>query len=651
MKPSKEIARILFNSEILSRKQVNAALKNEPDILKALEKQQQAKLKGNAKNTILPPIYFMDVLLALKLKKQDDPEVSLDEDLLYETLATAWKIPYKKIDPLTLDLNVVTQTIPHSFALRHLVLPLEVEGKTIQVATPDPFNHEAMDDIERVSGLKALPVVSSKTDVIRLIAECFGFRKSITAAETQFSHKRGGELGNLEQLVRLKSSDELPATDQHIVNAVDHLFSYALDQRASDIHIEPKRTTSLVRMRIDGMLHTVYTLPGRVHNAIISRIKTLSGLNMAEKRRPQDGRIKTQKDKVEVEIRVSTIPVAFGEKAVLRLMDPEVLFQDLEKLGFSPEDLEKYKNIITLPHGIILVTGPTGSGKSTTLYSTLKQLSSPAVNITTIEDPIEMIHENFNQIAVQPAIDVTFSTILKNILRQDPDIIMVGEIRDLDTAQSAVQAALTGHLVLSTLHTNDAVSSLTRLLDLGIPPFLVQSSLAGIIAQRLVRRICPHCRESFEIDKTELLAMGLMLPEDKKKNVGDNDEIPIGSWTETSISRKIDVDGNENGNLPKKKTSGEKTAPAQNGKITLHRGKGCIKCRHTGYRGRSAIFEVLPYSESLKKMTSGDVNVSSLRKRAAHEGLSTLREDAVLKMLNGETTFEEVLRVTWQGEC
>jgi len=650
MKPSKEIAKILFNSAILSRKQVNAALKNEPDIRKALEKQQQAKLKGNSKNTILPPIYFMDVLLALKLKKQDDPGTEVDEDLLYETLANAWKIPYKKIDPLTLDLNVVTQTIPHSFALRHLVLPLEVEGKIIRVATPNPFNHEAMDDIERVSGLKALPVVSGKTDVMRLIAECFGFRKSISAAETQFSHKRGGELGNLEQLVRLKSSDELPATDQHIVNAVDHLFSYALDQRASDIHIEPKRKTCLVRMRIDGMLHTVYTLPGRVHNAIISRIKTLSGLNMAEKRRPQDGRIKTQKDKIEVEIRVSTIPVAFGEKAVLRLMDPEVLFQDLPKLGFSPEDLEKYKNIITLPHGIILVTGPTGSGKSTTLYSTLKQLSSPAVNITTIEDPIEMIHEDFNQIAVQPAIDVTFSTILKNILRQDPDIIMVGEIRDLDTAQSAVQAALTGHLVLSTLHTNDAVSSLTRLLDLGIPPFLVQSSLAGIIAQRLVRRICPHCRESFEMDKTELLAMGLRLPEDKKENVGDNDKIPIGSWTETIISRKIDVDDNESGDSPEKKTSGEKTASAQNGKIILHRGKGCIKCRHTGYRGRSAIFEVLPYSESLKKMTSGDVNVSSLRQRAAHEGLSTLREDAVLKMLNGETTFEEVLRVTWQGE-
>ena len=647
MKPSQEIARILFNSEILSKKQINAALKNESDIRKALEKQQQATLKGNSKNAILPPIYFMDVLLALKLKKQDESGMELDEDLLYETLAAGWSIPYKKIDPLSLDLNVVTQTIPHSFALRHLVLPLEIEGKTIRVATPDPFNHEAMDDIERVSGFKACPVVSAKTDVMHLIAECFGFRRSITAAETQFSYKRGGELGNLEQLVRLKSSHELPASDEHIVNAVDHLFSYALEQRASDIHIEPKRDKSLVRMRIDGVLHTVYTLPGRVHNAIISRIKTLSGLNMAEKRRPQDGRIKTRKDKIEVEIRVSTIPVAFGEKAVLRLMDPEVLFQDLPKLGFSGEDLEKYKNLIALPHGILLVTGPTGSGKSTTLYSTLKQLSTPAVNITTIEDPIEMIHEDFNQIAVQPAIDVTFSTILKNILRQDPDIIMVGEIRDLDTAQSAVQAALTGHLVLSTLHTNDAVPSLTRLLDLGIPPFLVQSSLVGIIAQRLVRRICPHCRESFEMDEQELFDMGIELP------VTQDQKLPQAKRAQSSDFKKrlfTAEPGTMDLNTPMQHPQARQTNESKGKNIILHRGKGCTKCRNTGYKGRSAIFEVLPYSESLKKMTAGDVNVSSLRKRASHEGLKTLREDAVLKMIDGETTFEEVLRVTWQGD-
>ena len=646
MKSSKEIARILFNSNILDQDQLKAALKNEPEIRKALEKKQQDRQKQNSGNVIFPPIYFMDVILALKLEKKDTPGEPVDEDLLYETLAHGWRLPYKKIDPLTLDLNVVTQTIPHTFALRHLVLPMEIEERRIWVATPDPFNHEAMDDIERASNLKACPVVSAKSDVLRLIAECFGFRKSITAAETQFSRRRTGELGNLEQLVQLKSSGELPATDQHIVNAVDHLFSYALDQRASDIHIEPKREKSLVRMRIDGMLHTAYVLPGRVHNAIISRIKTLSGLNMAEKRRPQDGRIKTRKDKVEVEIRVSTIPVAFGEKAVLRLMDPEVLFQDLPKLGFSPEDLEKYRKIISLPHGIILVTGPTGSGKSTTLYSTLQQLSTPAVNITTIEDPIEMIHEDFNQIAVQPAIDVTFATVLRNILRQDPDIIMVGEIRDLDTAQSAVQAALTGHLVLSTLHTNDAVSSLTRLLDLGIPPFLVQSSLGGIIAQRLVRRICPHCRETFQIKRSKLKEMGIDLP-------GPQDAMPssapgpgTGSWTSDIFSDQESFSPHENKKALHPSDAGSGTEDP----LTLHRGKGCIKCRNTGYKGRSAIFEVLPYSDALKKMTSGEVNITNLRHRAAREGLKTLRQDAVSKMLSGQTTFEEVLRVTWQGD-
>ena len=295
--------------------------------------------------------------------------------------------------------------------------------------------------------------------------------------------------------MHLTSADDLPSTDHHIVNAVNHLFSYAFDQQASDIHIEPKRETSIVRMRIDGVLHTVYTLPKKVHNAVLSRIKTLSRLDMAEKRRPQDGRIKTEKESVEVEIRVSTIPVAFGEKAVLRIMDPDVLFQDLEMLGFARDDFERYRRMIQMPHGIILVTGPTGSGKSTTLYSTLRMLSTPEINITTIEEPIEMIHEDFNQISVQPAIGVTFDTILRNILRQDPDIIMVGEIRDLLTAQSAVQAALTGHLVLSTLHTNDAISSVTRLLDLGVPPFLVHSSLTGVIAQRLLRQSAPIVRK------------------------------------------------------------------------------------------------------------------------------------------------------------
>ncbi|SLM27374.1 type II secretion system protein E [Desulfamplus magnetovallimortis] len=541
-------------------------------------------------------------MLALNLKRADKPAISIDEDILYETISTALGLPYKKIDPLKLDLNLVTKTIPKNFAMKHLMLPVGMDRGNLVVATSDPLNREAVTDIERATSLKVNLIVSSKSDIEKMIADFFGFKHSISAAEEQFSRK-GVDLGNLEQYVHLSSSDDLPSTDQHIVNAVNHLFTYSFEQRASDIHVEPKRDTSIVRMRIDGVLHTVYELPKKVHNAVLSRIKTLSGLNMAEKRRPQDGRIKTEKEGVEVEIRVSTIPVAFGEKVVMRIMDPDVLFQKLEELGFEQDDFFKYKKMVQMPHGIILVTGPTGSGKSTTLYSTLRMLSSPEVNIVTIEDPIEMIHEDFNQIAVQPAIDVTFGTILRNILRQDPDIIMVGEIRDLQTAQSAVQAALTGHLVLSTLHTNDTLSTVTRLLDLGIPPFLIHSSLTGIIAQRLVRGICSNCIETFEIDVRKLHAMGF--------NIHN---------------------------------------PPETGRVLLKRGKGCVYCRHTGYKGRKGVFEVLPYSEALKKMTTSDVSLSDLRMAAQQKGFISLRERAVAKMLRGETTYQEVLRVTWEQE-
>ncbi|UCF57121.1 MAG: type II/IV secretion system protein, partial [Deltaproteobacteria bacterium] len=401
-----------------------------------------------------------------------------------------------------------------------------------------------------------------------------------------------------EQFVRLRADDELPSTDQHIVNAVDHLLSYAFDQRASDVHIEPKRDKSIVRLRIDGILHGIYELPKNVHSAIVSRIKTISRLDMAEKRKPQDGRIKMEKGGTEAEVRVSSIPVAFGEKLVLRIMDPDVLFQDLENLGFTPMDLIRYQQFINMPHGIVLVCGPTGSGKSTTLYSTLRYLSSPDINITTVEDPIEMIHEDFNQIAVQPVVGITFGAILRNILRQDPDIIMIGEMRDLETAENAIQAALTGHLVLSTLHTNDAPSSITRLQDLGTPTFLLQATLVGILAQRLVRKICPFCKDTFEMDATELASLGL------------------------------DLD--------------------RSGPVELNMGKGCMKCRGTGYLGRSGVYEIVPVTESIKRHITPESNVEAIRDMAKKEGMITLRENAIKKLLEGETTYQEVLRVTWQ---
>jgi general secretion pathway protein E len=590
------ICKILLAVNLISKGQTQALLKKDAGVRQILFEQNMLK-KGNnlSQDPAIDQVSFIDVILYLKIKRADQPLKRIDEDLIYETLAQAWNLPYKKIDPLELELNLVTGTISKSFAAKHLLLPIMIEEGKLIVATPDPFNFEAIKDVEMVSKLKVKIIVSAKSDIEKLINEFYGFRYSISAAEDLFSAK-GLDIGNLEQFVSLKSQNDLPSTDQHIVNAVNHLFSYSFDQQASDIHIEPKRDICLIRMRIDGVLHTVYKLPKKLHAAVVSRIKTLSRLDMAEKRRPQDGRIKIEKDKTEVEIRVSTIPVAFGEKVVLRIMDPDVIFQDLESLGFFQEDFKRYKRLITRPFGIVLVTGPTGSGKSTTLYSSLRMLSSPKVNITTIEDPIEMIHEEFNQIAVQPAINVTFGSVLRNILRQDPDIIMVGEIRDRETAQAAVQAALTGHLVLSTLHTNDAVSTIFRLLDLGIPPYLIHSSVNGIVAQRLVRKICPYCAQEFEIHAKELVGLGLKIK--------------------------------------------------SQGVIRLKHGKGCVKCRNTGYKGRTGIYEIMPYSEALKSLTTMDASLGSIRKKALEEGLVLLRWNGIKKMLKGQTTYQEILRKT-----
>ncbi|MFZ5572723.1 MAG: GspE/PulE family protein [Thermodesulfobacteriota bacterium] len=594
------VCQILAGMGIISQSQSEKILLNKDRVQQKLEKERrnrQAHLPEGRR--IENPVTSIDIIACLNLRRADDPEKHVDEETLYQLLAETWDVPYQKIDPLKLDLNTVTTTIPRSFAMKHLVLPVAVQDGCLTIATSDPFNLEAFDDITRVSQLKVRVVLSSKSDIITLIDEFFGFKRSIAAAEMEFG-SMGPDLGNLEQYVRLHSVDELPSNDRHIVNAVNHLFSYAIDQRASDIHIEPKRDVSLVRMRIDGILHTVYKLPKKVHLAIVSRIKNLSRLDMSEKRRPQDGRIKTDKGGVEVEVRISTVPVAFGEKVVMRIMDPDILFQDLKKLGFSDHDYSRFSRFVQMPHGIVLVCGPTGSGKSTTLYSAMRGLSSPEINIVTVEDPIEMIHEDFNQIAVQPAVDITFDSILRTILRQDPDVIMIGEMRDLPTAQNAVQAALTGHLVLSSLHTNDAPSAVTRMLDLGVPHFLIQATLIGVLGQRLVRKICPYCKEVFGMEPSALMDLGITIP--GKKSV-----------------------------------------------ISLSRGNGCIRCRGTGYLGRIGIFEVLPYSEEIRRLTTNQTDLEVIRKAARREGMKTLREDAVEKMLDGLTTYQEVLRVTWEA--
>jgi general secretion pathway protein E len=565
-------------------------------------KQRQKLLRRAAREGLKDKDYpdLVDIITAFNFELHGCKGRVIDEELIIRAVARDKKLPFKKLDPLELDMEVVTSTIPRNFAIRQLVLPVKMSGGILEVVVYHPDCETVLSDIEQANQVTVRPSLATKSDIKRIISEFFGFQKSISAAEDQFTVSPDGgsiDIGNLERYVKISSTKEITSSDQHIKNAVNHIFHYALDQRASDIHIEPKRNICMVRFRIDGTLHTIYKLPRAVHSAITSRIKFLSRLDIAEKRRPQDGRIKIggNGDR-DVEIRISTVPVAFGEKVVMRILDSEMIFQKIENLGFSRRDMEVYNSFIQAPHGIILVTGPTGSGKSTTLYSTLKEIATPEKNIVTVEDPVEMVHEEFNQIAVQPLIDVTFSTILRNILRQDPDIIMIGEIRDQETARHAVQAAMTGHLVFSTLHTNDAVSSIARLRDLGLQPFMIASTLLGSMAQRLVKTICPACGEEFEISCEDLVKMGF----------------PVVSA----------------------------------GKITLKRGKGCRECRGTGYKGRCGVFEIFPISSKIKRMVSDNEPTFEMTRVAIREGMTTLREDAWSKVRAGITTCEEALRVT-----
>ena len=521
----------------------------------------------------------------------------LTEDRIMEMVAKAVGMPYEKIDPLKLDGKLITATLPRPFATRHCLLPLRREGAALIIATDDPFEIDSVDSVRRTVGGQVRTVLSSKSDILRHIREIYGFRRTVAAAAADLVS--GTDLGNLEQLIKLKSLDDLESNDQHIVNAVEYLLRYAFDQGASDIHIEPKRDESLVRLRIDGVLHVQQRLPKLVHKAIVSRLKTLARLDIAEKRRPQDGRIKTRHGDVEVELRVSSLPVAFGEKLVIRIFDPEVLMQDLEGLGFPAAELATFQSFIARPHGLILVTGPTGSGKTTTLYSALQVLATDQVNVTTIEDPIEMVVEEFNQTAVNRKIHITFATALRTLLRQDPDVIMVGEIRDAETAAHAVQAALTGHLVLSTLHTNDSAGALTRLAELDVEPFLISSTVVGVLAQRLVRKVCETCKTKTTLSKEQLLALGLPVPED-----GPVPQLPV------------------------------------------FYGKGCVDCRHTGVRGRTGVFEVLPINERTRRLIQDGEPATEILRAAKQDGLTTLRESAIKKLAQGQTTFEEVLRVT-----
>ena len=538
----------------------------------------------------------LTIIAEQKWKSQLPPHRPLALDDLTEWFASKVGLEYYHIDPLKIDFTSVTDVMSSAYATRFGILPVRVTAQEVVVATVEPFLREWEKEIKPLVKKPIRRVVANPQDVARYLIEFYNLARSVKKA-TQLGGQSAG-LSSFEQLVELgRTNRQFDANDQHIVNIVDWLWQYAFEQRASDIHIEPRRELGIVRFRIDGVLHQVYQIPMSVMAAMVSRIKILGRMDLVEKRRPQDGRIKTRTaDGQEAELRLSTLPTAFGEKLVMRIFDPEVLVRNFTDLGFSEEDQSRWKSMSDSPHGIILVTGPTGSGKTTTLYSTLKQLATPAVNVCTIEDPIEMVEPAFNQMQVQTAIDLDFSQGVRALMRQDPDIIMIGEIRDLETAEVAIQAALTGHLVLYTLHTNDAPAAVTRMLDLGVPPYLISATLLGVMAQRLVRVLCPHCKKSSPASSED-------------EALWDQLVAPWKANRPTKFSQPV----------------------------------GCLECRMTGYRGRVGIYEILLLSPDMKQAISDSADVAKLRDLAYREGMKPLRISGAMKVAAGITTLAEVI--------
>jgi general secretion pathway protein E len=525
---------------------------------------------------------------------------ALDAERLTEWLAGRCKLPYLRIDPLKVDVGRVTEVMSINYAERRHALPIQVGLSEVTIATCEPFDTGWVAEIESHTRKSVKLVLASPQEIARYTTEFYTLSRSVRAAA------KAGEtaaLASFEQLVELgRSNKQLDANDQGVVQVVDWLWQYAFDQRASDIHLEPRRDLSAIRFRIDGVMHTVYQLPPGVMNAMIARVKVLGRMDVVERRRPLDGRIKTRNPEGdEVEMRLSTLPTAFGEKMVMRIFDPDTAVKPIESLGFGPHDGKRWEELVTRPHGIVLVTGPTGSGKTTTLYSTLRRLATDEVNVCTIEDPIEMIQPAFNQTQVQGAVDLGFAEGLRALMRQDPDIIMVGEIRDLETAEMAIQAALTGHLVFSTLHTNDSVSAITRLIDLGVPPYMIGATVIGVLAQRLVRTLCTSCKQPDEQTTRETL------------------QEVVKPWR-------------------------------MSGTVRPYKPVGCLECRMTGYRGRAGLYELLGVTPAAQGCIHPVPDTAKLRAQSVQEGLRPLRLAGAMKVAEGVTTLDEVLRCTPRWE-
>ncbi len=560
-----------------------------------LAKEAYENLKVQARFRDVGEKHPLNLIANQALKSKQPPHRLLSEEFLTEWLAGKADVPYKRIDPLKIDAASVTTAFSYAYAQRHKLLPVELKSDYVVVATAQPYFTEWLSELSHILRKEVRLVMASPSDIDSYLVEFYTVSHSVLGASADDAH--APQAINSQQMLELGKAGNLDANDQHVVRIVDWLLQYAFDQRASDIHLEPRQEKGNIRFRIDGMLHTVYQLPSPVMAAVLSRLKILGRMDLAEKRRPLDGRLKTKSpDGNEVELRLATMPTAFGEKMVMRIFDPDVLVKNFTDLGFTNREETVWKEMLKQPNGIILVTGPTGSGKTTTLYSSLKYLAKPELNVCTIEDPIEMVVPDFNQMQVQHNIDLNFADGVRALLRQDPDIIMVGEIRDLETAEMAIQAALTGHLVISTLHTNDAVSAITRLLDLGVPHYMITATLLGVVAQRLVRTLCPHCKQPVEPDA----------------------EV----WNTLSRPWKAAVPEKINGPV------------------------GCLECRQTGYIGRVGIYEMLVMSGKIKRLVSSeDCDIAAVRRQSQQDEMRPMRISGIQKVANGQTTLDEVFRV------
>ncbi|NKC00268.1 MAG: type II/IV secretion system protein [Pseudomonadales bacterium] len=537
----------------------------------------------------------LEIVASREYENRTNPGHVLDLETLTSWLAEKASQPYIRVDPLNVNVNASTEVMSYAFAVRHNILALEVADDHVVIASGQPYMYQWETMLtQTLRGRRINRVVANPADLTRYQLEFYSIARS--AAKAEEAGMEVSTITNFEQMLELGALKSPEANDSHVVNIVDWLLQYAFDQRASDIHIEPRRDKGLIRFRIDGILHHVYELPTAVNAAVTSRLKILGRMDVAEKRRPQDGRVKTlSQNGDEIELRLSTLPTAFGEKMVMRIFDPDVLLRSFQELGLGGDDYRRWRDMTHSAHGIVLVTGPTGSGKTTTLYSTLKQLATDEVNVCTIEDPVEMAEPSFNQMQIQHNIDVSFAAGVRALMRQDPDIIMIGEIRDLETAEMAIQAALTGHLVISTLHTNDAPTAVSRMLDLGVPAYMIRATVLGVMAQRLVRTLCPHCKEEEPVD-----------PE---------------AWALLTKPFRV-------------------KPPAR-----FYIPKGCLECRDTGYLGRMGIYEILPMTAKIQSQIRADTELDVLRKSAFSEGMRTLRLSGAQKVGAGLTTVSEVLRV------